>query len=352
MLLLFALKGVVNIFILKVGFILKLSKILKETGFPENLMDVKFLCVPKAGFKRGVIHGQLVQCSALSGSSSLTEEYYENLEQNFYDSRDLFENISFNEFLANEEKYCSVCSSQIPVTNPSDFSVWSLEAESFIKSINDKISMTLPGATLKRNWKLFNDFFKHEELMTSFKELESLNVSFRERLHADVFGVETPELAKDVKVQLWSFMKDSVFKKIQSGKASLLSDVVKDLESTFMAKIPEDEKFVVFNFSILPDYLLDRLVSHDAFNPVLSKIIFGRDFIPGRFSVLPYVEFETLKVLFAQVLFYHDDNILNNFAICDEKPTREVLDTMRTLFDAGNSTMCDYETLYNIAFNV
>lgn len=327
---------------------------LKDKVLPDGFMDEKLLLVPKFSLTK-VTHLGLGYCPSFSGSTKQeTVDYLRELDDDFEGSRSLFKSMSFNEFFANEEKFCKKCSSYVKINVPLDGSLplraW--EVINFVTFCTNRLTSDLTA-----DW--YTDLCivipEHEGIEAIFENFTSLK-EFRMKVKDRLFSDRVPSL-QNFREKLVEFVTDFSFSKFNFTE----NGVVNKLSSTFMVSLKEElltsADLVIFDSTELVFSYRTILKLEGFQRDFAEKILFSPALTISKFAVLPYLEFEALKIIveFNNVNAYSQYDRISlerNVAVSQDTNLVELCETMKQLFDENNVTMRNYATLYDVAVNV
>lgn len=342
---------------------MSLTKLLLRADLPNELMNVKCLTVPLKGFKRKKIHLDLYDCDAFSGMSGEEDDYYDALLNDLNEDinnnlKGSFKAISFNEFLAIESKYCDECSLEAYIFESSfDASAHAVSARFFVTSLKLMIDRVQKNVLVepKVAWSRIFEQDGVLNIFKSFNEFEILVKDFKKCLTLDTFGVETVESREVFEKELWDYIKNDTLNSLTYKNSSPMVNLIESLKDVFVTHAKTDNSFVILDALSIRRKVVTKFLETEKTSVLASKIIFREGFNIEPFTVLPYFEFEVLKIMFKEsngldIMAYED--FINKVAFSEFKPDPVVLETMKSLYDENNSSMTNYQNLFEIAVNV
>lgn len=342
---------------------MSLKKLLLEADLPDELMNIKWLTVPRKFFKKKKAHLDFYDCNDLNYTASKEDLFYETLQDALEGTsskklKRLFEAISFNEFLANEDKYCEKCSLDAYIfINDFESSELYTGAEFFVNALTLMINRVQKNILVEPSvaWK---KVFEHDtalKIFQSFKESRILVKNFRNYLTSDTFGVETFESREVFENELWDYIKEDTLNNLSFKNSTPMVSFIESLKNVFETQGKIDNTFVIFDGSLIKASLLTKFLKLEEISDLASKIIFREGFNLEPFTVLPYFEFEALKIMFKKLNVLDASTFTGftkNVAFSEFKPDAIVLETMKSLHDKNNPSMSNYQNLFEVAVNV
>lgn len=325
---------------------------LENKVLPDGFMDEKLLLVPKFSLSE-VTHLGLGHCPSFkSFRKQETVDYLRELDDDFEGSRSLFKSMSFNEFFASEEKYCKKCSGYAKVNVPLDGSLpltpW--EVIHFTSLCLKRITSDAPF-NFYDDWTVI--FPCRESLEAAFEQftsLKELKMKVKERLFHD----RVPSL-KDFREEAAAFVANVYYPESNSANNGIVSKSGASFKASLKKELLTSTDLVIFDATDLNRS--HDIISKSEEKDFAEKILFSPGLTISKFGVLPYLEFEVLKILTDVInlsVDYRDDiiSLENNVTVPQDTNLVDVCETMEKLFDDTNEVMSNYATLYDVASSV
>lgn len=344
-------------------FVLILTKMFTDASLLVEFNDIKFFCVPTVSFENDVIHLGGVNCSLIGRDASKRMlDFYENLSKDYETNRFLYKNVTFNDLVTDEGKYCNFCSDGVRLASDAfdaDEEMFD-DADSLLAMLEAKVNRLTPDTRFADffDWKILHGYGKLNTIFQSFEGMEDFNLKFHERLFNDSFLTSSLEVLSAqekesiVENNIWEFLLSSFFPKVSLQGDSDFNVFLNDLKSNFQSSSFQTNDTVIFNGKFLTSNRMDALFRR-AYGDVVRQIVFNPKFKVSSFTVLPALHFEVIKIMFEK--FLEDvsfENFLKQSVVCKTTPSEETLEMMEKLFVKDNETMSDYKTLYEITTTI
>lgn len=345
---------------------MNLEHFLKEANLPDFMLDVKFLAFPPFGFENNIIHLGTINCSLIKEGSRQERIFYSDMLDAYYFDTNNFKLSSFNDFLNNVDSFCKECSQFCTLNESDGRRVSYLKLEEIIMNLQLKHARFMSEGSFTNvcDWALIAPNYLND-FLDSFDPIFIFNEKLKNKMTSDRFpDVKSVETFRE---KCLTFLKKENFEAYPSYTLNLDDLCNLKHKKSFEAEIFDNKIFnfspsVIFDSS---DFSVSYLVTFLNFSDesFLTNVLFYPGFQTGPYSVLPYVEFEVLRMLLLEALttdenYFEETGEDPNFDVFESKSVFcpgdafIVAETMEKLFEVNNSTLNNYFNLFEISVNV
>lgn len=334
---------------------MKLEKWFKKITLPVGFLDDKILVVPTVSSRVGAIHANFRSCVSFLDASSKVKAFQQDLKEDFESSRSLFETISLNEFFAREKDFCKKCVDEVFLWSPVGSKLnYSDHAYLLIPEIEIHFRRLEPTAEVGYTSDLYLAFPPSYALSSYFDYFKTLK-ALKDEVRARLFTDRVSSVA-NLRLTLESFVRMFLETVEPFANKGFLSETNDFSEASLKTGLVDSTDVVIFDSSM---FNLVEGEKRDAgrYQHLFEKIIFSPSFNVGKFTVLPYLEFEAFKILvnMTNSNVYYTENFIsleNNVTVSFDDNFSKVFETMKSLFDESNETLNNFVSLYDVAVNV